>query len=145
MIPNEAQLATANALSFILAGNSTFTLRSIRTGARFTYKVRESEHKPGVYFVKVLSGPDNTADYRYLGMISNHQFRLTNKSIESNFTLETPSVNAFLWVFSKLTEGVEPQNVEIWHAGKCGRCGRKLTVPESIERGLGPECASAGF
>ena len=24
--------------------------------------------------------------------------------------------------------------------GKCGRCGRKLTVPSSIESGLGPHC-----
>lgn len=30
--------------------------------------------------------------------------------------------------------------VEIWHEGKCGRCGRQLTVPESIESGFGPEC-----
>ena len=27
-----------------------------------------------------------------------------------------------------------------WHEGRCGRCGRKLTVPESIEAGYGPEC-----
>lgn len=31
--------------------------------------------------------------------------------------------------------------VEVWHEGSCGRCGRKLTVPSSIETGLGPECA----
>lgn len=31
--------------------------------------------------------------------------------------------------------------VEVWHEGSCGRCGRKLTVPESIANGLGPECA----
>jgi hypothetical protein len=30
----------------------------------------------------------------------------------------------------------------VWHEGRCGRCGRKLTVPESIESGFGPECAS---
>jgi hypothetical protein len=31
---------------------------------------------------------------------------------------------------------------EVYHEGRCGRCNRKLTVPESIETGLGPECAS---
>ena len=30
--------------------------------------------------------------------------------------------------------------VEIWHEGKCGKCGRPLTVPSSIENGLGPSC-----
>lgn len=31
--------------------------------------------------------------------------------------------------------------LQVWHEGRCGRCGRKLTVPSSIETGLGPECA----
>jgi hypothetical protein len=33
-----------------------------------------------------------------------------------------------------------PESLEIWHEGSCLRCGRKLTVPESIESGYGPEC-----
>jgi hypothetical protein len=33
-----------------------------------------------------------------------------------------------------------PDGVVIWHEGRCGRCGRRLTVPESIESGYGPEC-----
>jgi hypothetical protein len=28
--------------------------------------------------------------------------------------------------------------------GKCARCGRDLTVPASLHRGLGPECANKG-
>lgn len=28
------------------------------------------------------------------------------------------------------------------HAGRCGACGRELTDPESIARGLGPTCAT---
>ena len=39
------------------------------------------------------------------------------------------------------TKAALPKTVEVWHEGICGRCGRKLTVPESVERGLGPECA----
>ena len=27
-------------------------------------------------------------------------------------------------------------------AGACGRCGRPLTVPSSIDRGIGPDCAA---
>jgi hypothetical protein len=29
-----------------------------------------------------------------------------------------------------------------WLGPTCGRCGRKLTVPVSIERGIGPVCWS---
>lgn len=31
--------------------------------------------------------------------------------------------------------------IEVWHEGRCGRCARRLTVPESILIGIGPECA----
>ena len=31
--------------------------------------------------------------------------------------------------------------LEVWHEGRCGRCNRALTVPESIASGIGPECA----
>ena len=30
-----------------------------------------------------------------------------------------------------------PTFIEIWHEGKCGKCGRTLTVPDSIINGLG--------
>jgi hypothetical protein len=36
----------------------------------------------------------------------------------------------------------DSDKLEVWHEGRCGRCGRRLTVPESIESGLGPECAT---
>lgn len=34
-----------------------------------------------------------------------------------------------------------PDIQKIWHQGCCSACGRKLTDPESIERGLGPVCS----
>lgn len=30
--------------------------------------------------------------------------------------------------------------MEVYHEGICGCCGRKLTHPDSIERGVGPSC-----
>jgi Family of unknown function (DUF6011) len=54
---------------------------------------------------------------------------------------EAPSAKAFDWAWRALTKGTMPANLEVWHEGRCGRCGRKLTVPESIARGIGPECA----
>jgi hypothetical protein len=29
----------------------------------------------------------------------------------------------------------------VYHEGRCGACGRRLTTPESISSGLGPVCA----
>src|ERR1019366_4832357 len=49
-------------------------------------------------------------------------------------------VLAWNYLWDRVLRGLLPANLEVWHEGKCGRCGRKLTVPESIERGIGPEC-----
>lgn len=55
---------------------------------------------------------------------------------------EAPSAKGFAWFFQALATGRDLDGVaEVRHAGKCGRCGRKLTVPESIDTGFGPSCA----
>lgn len=136
----------ARALAFILAGKATVTFVSVKTGARFTYKVTEAKRKDGQrgplpFFVKVLNGPDNTANYGYLGTIFERKtFRVTRKS---HFNSLSPSARAFGWVLAALVRGELSDRLEVWHEGKCGACNRKLTVPESIERGLGPDCAKA--
>ena len=42
---------------------------------------------------------------------------------------------------TQINQGRMPLTLTVFHDGKCGRCGRKLTVPESIQSGLGPVCA----
>ena len=70
------QLTTAlDAKRFALAGKSTLTLVSKRTGIRFTYRVSVSPDGQ-CHFVALLSGPDNEADYQYLGRISRDVFWL---------------------------------------------------------------------
>lgn len=130
--------------TFALAGNATLTAKSLQTGKHFTYKVRASKDKgdgkPGVHFVKVLCGPDNENAYVFLGTIfSDGKFKHSPKSYIGP---DAPSTLAFRWVWEHTNHGNFPPKTEVHHAGKCGRCGRKLTVPESITTGLGPECAS---
>ena len=142
-VPAPAALETAaKALQFITAGNAYFTIRSQKTGVRYTYRVNVSKpnekYTKATTFVSLLTGPQNTEDYSYLGMISNGQFRLTRAS---RMKADSTPVKAFQWVWSALQAGKLPPATEIWHEGRCGRCGRKLTVPESIEAGIGPECA----
>lgn len=131
--------------SFLWAGNATFTLVSKLTGKRFTFNLSKSKFT-GVtdnYFVSVLNGPDNQHDYLYIGMVNKtmQSFRFTKGSKVGK---EAPSYIAINWFINTLFGNPELlfTKAEIWHEGKCGRCGRKLTVPESIEAGIGPECAS---
>ena len=132
-------LATADAArEFMLAGNATVTLVSRRTEAHFTFKLKASDDGQ-VTFVSLLRGADNQSDYSYLGIIANGRFLHGKKS---KIGQDAPSARAFAWAWARLVEDVMPAELEIWHEGACGRCGRPLTVPESIERGIGPECWS---
>jgi hypothetical protein len=123
--------------TFALAGNATFTATSLKTGTRFTFKIRQpSPETP--HFVKVLTGADNENNYTFLGTIfPDGNFRHGKRS---TITPDAPSAKAFAYIWTHLDELTG--KVEITHTGRCCRCGRLLTVPESVASGIGPECAS---
>lgn len=137
------RLSNGDVAKFLFAGNAVFTLRSTKTGARYTYKV-QAPQKPDlsrgeVHFVKLLTGPDNTADYQFFGTIFRRaDFRISRKS---RISAEAPGAKAFEWFLARLGAGPLPGGLEVYHEGRCGRCGRALTVPESILTGFGPECS----
>lgn len=140
----------AHALEFALAGNARITVVSKKTGARFTYRIAKPkketdaggvviDHAAKLSFVSLLNGPDNESSYSYMGIINEaNDFVITAKSRVQEAAL---SMRGFRYVWGKLIKGELPADIEFWHEGTCGRCGRTLTVPESIERGIGPECA----
>lgn len=125
---------------FALAGNARFTIVSKKTGTRFTFRVRKpSEERP--WFVSVLTGSDNEFDYTFLGTIfPNGAYQHSRKS---KIPAMAPSAMGFDWFWKHLSADafdLLPDRVDVHHEGRCGRCGRALTVPESIESGFGPEC-----
>lgn len=55
---------------------------------------------------------------------------------------DSVKLKAFPWVWDKIRYGGDlPKVVEVWHEGGCCRCAHKLSVPASIEMGMGPDCA----
>ena len=112
----------------------------------YTYKINCKAGKWNgqetlTYFIALLTGPDNTefGDYTYMGLLNPDDLtvKLTDKS---NYKDDSPPVIVLRTVLQKLAKGVELPPDAIRHEGRCGRCGRPLTVPESIDRGIGPEC-----
>lgn len=129
-----------NALSFILAGRATVTLASQRTGKHYTYKISKTKKENSPLFVQLMTGPDNESSFTYMACIFERKnLRWTAKSC---VPYDSPPFAAFRYTFERLVAGEMPQGVGVYHHGKCGACGRKLTVPESIENGLGPHCAA---
>jgi hypothetical protein len=131
------------AVAFLKAGKATATFESIKTGARFTFKVSAPKDPDAqaqadeLRFVSVLTGPDNTSNYSYIGFIRRGVFFYGRKS---KIGETAASVVAYKWAWSWLAKGTLPNGLAIWHEGRCGRCGRTLTVPESVASGFGPEC-----
>lgn len=144
-MPHAAQISDPDQIrTFALAGRARLTLVSERTGQRFTYQVKgkkdDGGNLTGFYFVSVLTGPQNTSDYTYLGYVRDGSFvhdRMYRVGPDA------PSRKAFAWFWDRLNKGRELAECECWHEGRCGRCGRVLTVPESIKTGIGPKCAGA--
>ena len=123
----------ADIARFITAGRAYFTLRSTKTGTRFTYKAKQPKDKSPIHFISVLDGHE----YKYAGMLKNGNFGQTAKSKVS--PAET-SYQALEWSLERVLNGKMPGTLEFWHEGRCACCGRRLTDPTSIARGIGPEC-----
>lgn len=131
-------------LPFITAGKAIFTAKGKET--RFTYKVWQPKNlrKQGMAWVYVLTGPDNTSArcYTYVGYLRDRFGRWEYKhSKSSRIGFDTQSLRAFRYVIGRIVAGVplDPA-VEVWHEGRCAKCGAPLTVPESIQTGFGPIC-----
>lgn len=125
--------------NFMFAGKAFLTLASRKTGDHLTYKITKAEDGR-VFFVSFLNGPDNTSHYAYMGIIRDcdKEFKHTVKSRAKE---DAKVSKAFRWFLAQVVHNHKlPDELEVFHEGRCGRCGRKLTVPESIENGIGPEC-----
>lgn len=135
----ESLLTVDHRLAFCLAGHAIFTLRNSLTGNRFTYRIRAKNRQDSLFWVSVLAGPNNSDDYTYLGYIARQSNRLAFNPILKHRTAQ--SARAFAWAWPRIVAGTLPPEIEFHHAGRCGRCNRLLTTPESIASGIGPKCA----
>lgn len=123
---------------FLEGGHAIFTVANGK-GEHFTFRIgRKDDTQP--LFVGLLTGPDNEASYTYMGVFTpaTASIRLTAKS---KFTSDSKPVKVAGWAVKQVaTQATLPVGYTIQHAGKCCVCGRTLTTPESIDRGIGPEC-----
>jgi len=138
--------------NFIFAGKAIFTIQSSRSGIYFTYMMKlpsenkgmtdKAPPKKDLYFVGVLRGPNNESDYSYLGIVvrdgNSWKFTQTKKS---QIKPDSLSCVAFKYFFDRIVRNhIDPQ-MKFFHMNLCGKCGRTLTTPESVELGIGPVCA----
>lgn len=127
---------------FFLAGHAIFTVTN-NIGEYYTYLIRKmptSEKFSECHLIYLLTGPDNTSDYTYMGRVDSYHggVILTQKS---RYTKSSKCYRVADWALHQVWQNKDlPAGYSIRHVGRCGRCGRELTTPRSLDIGLGPIC-----
>ncbi len=133
-------------MDFVTGGKAIFTASNDKS-EHYTFKVVKGKPSPQAsmvtppLFVHILTGPHN---YTYLGMLVGTQIRLTHKS---KMKQDSKPVQVFNWAL-RVVNGEKHllrPGYDIQHEGRCGKCGRELTDPESIRTGFGPTCRNASY
>jgi hypothetical protein len=112
-----------------------FTIRSKKSGKDYTFKISQVPFKDNNYIhIKVET---EYLNFKYMGWYKSG--KIINKKVEVN----TPASQAVSWflrqMFSNNFDNLN-QSVDIFHLGKCLKCGKTLTDSNSIEVGFGPVC-----
>lgn len=129
---------------YVMGGNSTFTIYSAKLNKRYTYHVTRDKILKSRYLVSLMYGSDNTdlkGSFRFLGLFYSDTMTLKVNSIGVYKQEAAKMLDYFLAVVDKKKDW--PDTCEFYPSKKCARCGRKLTTPESITRGIGPDCLEA--
>lgn len=143
-------IAHSKALDFMKAGKATMTIESKVTGKYFTFDFKRPKHdetksselvksKDLPIWVSLKTNFDNAHGSMFIGTIFGNRFFHGKKSRIGKDAL---SVRSFEYWFRSLILNKQENLdlIELYHAGKCMKCGRKLTTPDSIEHGIGPVC-----
>jgi len=127
--------------------NGSITIQNTKTGEHRTFQIRTAGEKSklaGKRLVSLLVGPENTRDYQGFAFVDENGIRVWRTKVGAPGKPSAFDVYAnMIWSLAKFGENSP------WHQRgytmacerKCMRCNRKLTHPESIESGIGPECA----
>lgn len=118
------------------------TIRNPKTGNHRTFRIRrqpdDAKFAPGQRIVSLLTGPDNEADYTGFAFLTDAGHLCMWKKYR-----DSTAFNAYRKMLEQPERYRESHGLEYAVEKRCARCFRRLTTPESISRGLGPECAEA--
>jgi hypothetical protein len=122
----------------------TFTVVRGTDGAETyeTIKLERIEVGPlaGKVIASHISGPDNELDFQGFAFVSETgrvNVWKKNANIDPRWTAAVEFV-----VNGTRDEQLGMSEAYALRSGRCSRCNRKLTVPASLNRGYGPDCAA---
>jgi len=96
---------------------------------------------PGTLVLSVLTGCDNTSDFTKIGFVDMKcEVNIWQRASGQDWTKAIESCQVLAQ--GGLEAQQECRECYALRSGKCACCGRVLTVPASLHRGLGPTCAN---
>lgn len=127
---------------FLFAGRAKFTLKSERTQKYFTYvlwgvPVASSQYRDRWYLYSRCDKENIRLGFLERDSLCPNGFQLF---IYGRFRGTSP-VLGFEYFWNSFKFGKQAKNLTFLHEGACGKCGRPLTTPESIQSGIGPVCS----
>jgi len=121
--------------------DGTYTVE-LSAGGHRTIKIKtqapDASFMPGKRIASYLNGPDNWANYK--------GFAFVNDDGTFNVWRKHQGAGNLIMALAQILNGKEAMLEGLkgyaMMSGNCGICHKKLTTPESIKRGIGPECAA---
>lgn len=140
------KLDSASFRTFLFQGKAFFTMHNIEKDTHITFRVQTLKRKRGQpedtrYFdvyVKALN--DKYQGNRYIGRIDR---KLKSFKPYGYIERDHVGIQTIEWIIRNwaiLEEWEKEGKLAIYHLGSCCKCGLPLTVPESIQNGIGPQC-----
>jgi hypothetical protein len=137
-------------LDFILGGHAIFTIEPAAEYVQkhecrkhYGYKIQRSKRGgKETWFINLLVGR-SYCYWEYIGILDRESGNviLTKKSKRKYDSIDIVILRRVLKAYWEgRQDQIEAAGWGVYHKGQCGRCGRELTVPESIKSGFGPEC-----
>jgi Family of unknown function (DUF6011) len=129
---------------YLVAGKATFTVE-YGNHQWLTYRIIKKDPKPPyqrtTYFLRLMEGSSNLSYARYVGIVDPDDGTLISTR-KSDYLEGSEEFDIAAVALGALLGGDQlPKGWNILRSNTCGRCGKALTTPESIESGIGPECA----
>lgn len=119
--------------------NGTITIENPATRQHRTFSIRtqpeDAKFAPGQRIVALLTGPCNESDYQGFGFVAEDGTVLVWRSKRGG------DFEKFADMLANPVSWMTRTGVNYLFEGRCIRCNRKLTTPESIRTGIGPVCA----
>ena len=149
VVGDYSKITLDRALKYVLSGSSEFKLVSGKTSREIFYRVtRKSAACTGSnndnQFIYWLYSGESYDSLKYLGSIyfnknqNCFEFARGKLGVGNKYSVE---VKAILYFMNRIYSGKFNTNIEIYHNGNCGKCGKKLRNVMSINTGLDPDCA----